>query len=505
MILRRIDSLLNRITMYRLVLYYLIVLIGAGVLFSILHLLPYDPLGLVFTTLFLIAACYATNKLFAWAFHLTPNVESVYITALIFALIITPPTTMDDFWFVIWMGVLAMASKYVIAFRRKHIFNPVAFGALIVAVALNQTASWWVGSAPMLPLVVIGGLLIVRKLRRFDLVFSFFAGTLVTLLIFSSHQNITSVLHNDVLYSPLFFFAFVILTEPLTTPPTRRLRIIYGLLVGVLFTPEFHVGAFFLTPELAIVIGNVFSWLVSPKTRLILTLRDKLQLSPDTWEFSFTPGQQFAFAPGQYMEWTLGHPYTDSRGNRRYFTLASAPTEPIIRLGVKFYDKPSSFKRALLKLDDTRPIVAAQIAGDFTLPGDPHLPVVLIAGGIGITPYRSMLKYLLDTQQTRPITVLYTNKTPADILYRDVLDAAQRELGVRVIYTLTDSASAPPDWGGEVGRIDQAMIEREIPDYPVATYYLCGSLSLVDGMKALLHQIGIPSSRIKTDYFSGLA
>ncbi len=505
MILRRIDNLLNRITMYRLVLYYLIVLIAAGVTLSILHLLPYDPLGLVFTTLFLIAACYLTNKLFAWAFHLTPNVESVYITALIFALIITPPTTMDNFWFVVWMGVLAMASKYVIAFRRKHIFNPVAFGALIVALTLNQTASWWVGSAPMLPLVVIGGLLVVRKLRRFDLVLSFFAGTLITLVFFASHENITTVLHNDVLYSPLFFFAFIILTEPLTTPPTRRLRMIYGFMVGVLVTPEFHIGAFYLTPELAILIGNVYSWLVSPKTRLILTLRDRLQLSPDTWEFSFTPEKQFAFAPGQYMEWTLGHKFTDSRGNRRYFTLASAPTEPIIRLGVKFYPKSSSYKRALLKLDDTRSIVAAQIAGDFTLPDDPRLPLVLIAGGIGITPYRSMLKYLLDIHQPRPITVLYTNKTPQDILYRDVLDQAQRDLGVKVIYTLTDLSSVPADWSGEVGRIDAAMIEREIPDYPLATYYLCGSLALVDGMKALLHQIGIPSSRVKTDYFSGLA
>ena len=505
--IRLIDHLLNRITMYRIVLYTLIFLLGVGVVLSILHILPYDPFALVFMVGFLIAVCWVTNRVFAWAFKVPANVESVYISALILALIITPLSSYQDLWFVGWAGVLAMASKYIVAIHRKHIFNPVAFAVALTAITINGTASWWIGSAAMLPFVLVSGLLVVRKIRRFDLVVSFFFGAILTVLAFTllERGNLISALQNVVLYSPLFFFAFIILTEPLTAPPTRRLQIVYGVLVGFLFAPEFHIGDFYLTPELAILIGNLFAYVVSPKTRLILTLRDKLQLSPDTWEFIFAPNGKFAFAPGQYMEWTLGHKDPDTRGNRRYFTIASAPTEPNIRLGVKFYPDSSTYKQSMLEMDQTDEIVAAQIAGDFTLPEDRRQPLVFIAGGIGITPYRSMLKNMLDTRQKRPITVFYSNKSAADIVYKDVLDQAQRELGVKVIYTITDMINFPVSWKGKVGRITDAMIRREVPDYRNCNYYISGPNAMVDSMKDVLHHLRIPADHIKTDYFSGLA
>ncbi|MEO8398022.1 MAG: RnfABCDGE type electron transport complex subunit D, partial [Chloroflexota bacterium] len=410
-------------------------------------------------------------------------------------------------WFIGWAGVLAMASKYIVAIQRKHIFNPVAFAVALTAITINGTASWWIGNAAMLPFVLVSGLLIVRKIRRFDLVFSFFFGALMTVLTFTllERANLITALQNVALYSPLFFFAFIILTEPLTAPPTRRLQMIYGLLVGFLFAPEFHVGAFYLTPELAILIGNVFAYLVSPKTKLILTLRDKLQLSPDTWEFIFTPGRKFAFAPGQYMEWTLGHKDPDTRGNRRYFTIASAPTETNLRLGVKFYPESSTYKRSMLEMEADDEIVAAQIAGDFTLPEDRRQRLVFIAGGIGITPYRSMLKYMLDTRQKRPITVFYSNKSERDIVYKDVLDQAQRELGVRVIYTITNTINFSASWKGKVGRITEGMIRQEVPEYQNCIFYVSGPNAMVDEMKDVLHHLHISADHIKTDYFSGLA
>lgn len=505
--IRLIDNILNRVTMYRLVLYYLIFLLGAAVVLSIIGTLPYDPFALVFMVGFLIAACWITNQVFAWAFRVPANVESVYISALILALILTPLQSYQDLWFVGWAAVLAMASKYVVAINKKHIFNPVAFAVAMTALTINQSASWWVGDAAMLPFVVVGGLLVVRKIRRFDLVLSFFFSALVTILAFTllGGGDVVFAFQNVALYSPLFFFAFVILTEPLTTPPTRRLQTYYGLLVGLLFAPQFHVGAFYTTPEIAIVIGNVFVYLVSPKTRLILTLREKLQLAPDVYEFVFDPARRLAFAPGQYMEWTLGHHDPDTRGNRRYFTLASAPTEDVLRVGVKFYPDSSTYKQSLLEMDEDTEIVAAQLAGDFTLPDDPHQRCVLIAGGIGITPFRSMLKYLLDTRQPRPITVLYSNRTVDDIVYKDVLDAAHRKLGIKVVYTITDTINFPASWRGKVGRIDAAMIRQEVPDYRSALFYVSGPNAMVDGIKDALHRLHVPASHIKTDYFSGLA
>ncbi|HVU10253.1 MAG TPA: RnfABCDGE type electron transport complex subunit D [Phototrophicaceae bacterium] len=505
--MRVIDWLLNRVTMYRLVLYYLIVLLGAGIVLSILHVLPYDPFALLFMIGFLVAVCWVTNTIFAWAFQVPANVESVYISALILALIITPLSGYGDLWFIGWAAVLAMASKYVVAIGRKHIFNPVAFAVAITALTINGNASWWVGNLSMLPVVVIGGLLVVRKIRRFDLVLGFFVGALMTIFAFTilGRGNLLAELQNVAFYSPLFFFAFVILTEPLTTPPTRRLQLIYGLLVGFLFAPEFHIGSFYLTPELAILICNVFAYIVSPKTKLILTLREKLQLSPDTWEFVFTPGRRLAFAPGQYMEWTLGHHDPDTRGNRRYFTIASAPTEDKLRLGVKFYPESSTYKQAMLDMEADDEIVAAQIAGDFTLPEDRRQRLVFIAGGIGITPYRSMLKHMLDTRQKRPITVFYSNKSVKDIVYKDVLDQAQRELGVRVIYTLTDAINIPVGWNGLVGRITEETVRRQVPEYRNCIFYISGPNAMVDSMKDVLQRLRIPSEHIKTDYFSGLA
>src|ERR1700709_894999 len=152
-------------------------------------------------------------------------------------------------------------------------------------------------------------------------------------------------------------------------------------------------------------------------------------------DLNFVPQRKLAFAPGQYMEWTLGHSDTDNRGNRRYFTLASAPTENHIRVGVKFSPESSSFKQAMLAMDQHTEIVAGQLAGDFVLPRDPQQKCVFIAGGIGITPFRSMIKYLLDTGQHRPIVLFYASKTVSEFVYQDIFDQAQRELGIKTMYS----------------------------------------------------------------------
>src|SRR5439155_9792879 len=107
-----IDTLINRITMYRLVLYYLIFLLGVALALSFGKVLPYDPFALLFSIGFLVGVCGITNTIFAKAFGVPANRESMYISALILALIITPIASYHDLWFLGWSGVLAMASKY---------------------------------------------------------------------------------------------------------------------------------------------------------------------------------------------------------------------------------------------------------------------------------------------------------------------------------------------------------------------------------------------------------
>ena len=505
--LNPIDHFLNAITMYRLIFFYLLGLIGVAVVLSLLHVLPYNPGALLLSAGLITAVCWLVNMIFARVFNVPANAESTFISAFILALIITPARSDHDLIFMAWAAVLAMASKYIVALNAKHLFNPVAISVALTALLINQDATWWVGTTAMLPFVLVGGLLIVRKIRRFPMVIAF----LLTALIGTAGSgllgsgSLLTLLQHVTLDTPLIFFAVVILTEPLTTPPTDRLQVMYGILVGLLFMPDLHIGRLYLTPELAIIAGNVFSYIVSPKTKLVLRFKEKIRVGVDTYDFIFAPTQKLSFAPGQYMEWTLGHANPDNRGNRRYFTLASSPTENNLRLGVKIYPKSSSYKKSMLKMDGQTQIVAAQLAGDFTLPENQQQPLVFIAGGIGITPFRSMIKYLIDTRQRRAVTLFYSNRTASEIVYQDVFEQAERELGIRTIYTLTDTRKVANGWTGQVGYITPDLIRREVPNYADCLFYLSGPNAMVSTTEKLLHSMGVPARHIRTDFFPGLA
>ena len=500
-----IDNILNRITMYRLVLYYLVALVLAAFVFGFFGMLPYDPTAIAFSTVLILAVCWVTNWVFAKIFEAATNIESVYITALILVLIITPVTATDHngVGFLIFASVWAMASKYIFAIGKKHIFNPAAFAVALTALVLNEPATWWVGgNLALMPFVVVGGLLIVRKIQRFDLVASFTLVSFATIIATSAGSNYTTPIVQTLLHSSFFFLAFVMLTEPLTTPPTRLLRVLYGALVGFLFAPNIHVGGFYLTPELALLAGNIFAYAVSPKGRYMLTLVGIEQMSTDVYDFIFKTDRPFKFKPGQYLEWTLSHHYPDDRGNRRYFTVASAPTEKEVRLGVKFYTPSSTFKRALASMKPGDKLSASHLSGGFVMPKDPKKKLAFIAGGIGITPFRSMLQYLLDTKQKRNVVLLYSNKTAADVAYKPVMDRAQAELGIKTLYALSNEKAQVP--GMFNGSIDAKLIAQEIPDFKERTFYLSGPHGMVDAFKHTLVGMGVSRFKIKSDFFPGL-
>ena len=505
--MRQIDALIERITMYRLVLYVLVAYIALGAIAAAVGRVAFSPVALLVSTAFLVAISWATNTVLARVFHVAANVESSIITALILALILDPPRTTGDLVILGWAAILAMASKYILALNNKHIFNPAAIAAVAIGIALKDPASWWIGTIAMFPPVLVGGLLLARKVRQEAMVASFIAAALVTegLAAVLQHASVPGQLQRLVVASPLIFFASVMLTEPLTAPPTRGLKQIYGALTGILFTPQIHVGSIYSTPEIALVLGNLYAYLVSPKHKYVLRLKRKTRLSPDTIDFAFTRPPALAFAPGQYMEWTLGYPGADSRGNRRFFTLASSPTERTLNLGVKFYAKGSTYKQAMLTLNGRSTILAGQVAGDFTLPADPEQKLAFVAGGIGITPFRSMLKYLIDTGERRDIILIYASRTVDDIVYTDVLRDAQRQLGIATVYTLTDTAAVPRNWNGHVGRIDHAMIAQSIPDFHERTFYLSGPPEMVRATEQLLRTLRVSGTQIKKDYFAGLA
>ena len=504
--IQQIDYFLDRITMYRLVLYSLIVLVVIAATLSLFGAVPYSFMAIAFSTFILVGVGWIANKLFAWAFDAPANSESIHITALILVLIMSPIQTVTDVVPLAWTAILAVLSKFVLAINKKHIFNPAAIAVVITSYALGVSASWWVGTSWMAPFVAIVGFLIIRKLRFTDLAWSFFMAVFAVSLFLTilKGSNPLKTIQQIVFHSSMLFMGSIMLTEPMTMPPTKRLQMIFGGLVGLLSVPQFSLLGFFFTPELALCVGNIFAYIVSPKGKLLLTLYKKVQISKDVMDFVFKPQGKLAYLPGQYMEWTLPHTRPDTRGNRRYFTLASSPTEDTIRLGVKFYENGSSYKKALQILNQQTIVVGAQLAGEFTLPKNPHQKIAFLAGGIGITPFRSMIKYLIDMNEQRDIILIYSNKTVDEIAYTDVFTQAQKQLGIQVMYALTDMQQIPLGWQGSTGRVDAKMIKEHIPDYAERLFYLSGPQIMVKAYEDALKQLGVKHTKIKKDFFPGL-
>ena len=491
--LRSVDTFLNNTTTYRLVLYYLTLLIGAALLFDIFGLLPYRPTDFIFSLVVLLVVSWIVNTVCAKVFDAATNIESVYITAFILALILNPvaPTNIPGITTLAAAAALAMVSKYVLVVDKKHFLNPAAFGVAFLPFLGIGSASWWISGSPaLLPFVLIGGLLVVRKMRRLDLVATFAVVALATISLTTPAREVLPFLQATLLYGPFLFLACTMLTEPATTPPTKVLRIAYGALVGILYAPNVHFGSVYLLPEQALLVGNIFVLLVSSRGRYTLRLVEKATPAPSIDEFVFEPSRPIPFRAGQYLEFTLPHDKPDTRGNRRYFTIASSPTEERVRLGVKFYEPTSSFKIALgmLKIGDT--ISASQVAGDFVLPRSPHKKLAFFAGGIGVTPFRAHAQYIIDTQEKRDVVLLYASK-PEDIVYKEVFDRAQSAFGMKTSYVS--------------GIIDAALIHKEIPDYAERTFYISGPPAMVDANKKTLRSLGVSRFNIVTDYFPGLA
>jgi ferredoxin-NADP reductase len=504
--MKYIDNFLNGITMYKLVLYGLFILTGLSILFGFVGLVPFSGLHLLYTFFTLTIVCYTTNELLGKLLKVQLNIESSSITALILFLVVFPVSDITSFMWVALAGFIAMASKYILAINKKHVFNPVAISLVILGLFGSGLGGWWVASTTLLVPTAILGFLVLRKIRRFQMFFVFLVTAIISIFItrFSAGIDIWDLVKEIFTSWPIIFFGTIMFTEPLTTPPSKKLQFVYAFIVGSIFGMQLHWGSLYTTPELALVIGNIFSYLVSPKYRLVLTLssKDTINEKGDVDEFRFDSDKKISFKPGQYLEWTLGHDKPDSRGNRRYFTISSSPTEEKVMLGIKYYDKPSSFKMKLGQLKVGEKIHAGSLSGEFTMPDDLGKKLVFIAGGIGVTPFRSMAKYMIDKKEKRDVVLLYSNKTPGDVAYKNIFDESE-SVGLKTLYYFNDLEGATLSPNMRLGFINAEAITKEIPDYKERMFYISGPHGMVTAFQDSLSKLGIKSSNIKTDFFPG--
>ncbi len=479
----------KNLSMYRLMIYYLSALLAAATGLSLAGVLPYTwwhiPLSLAAVWL----VSMLINRAFARLVKTSAHHQSELITALILTSLIGPvnPLTLSGLVLLAVAGAISQAGKYIFAYRKKHIFNPAGLAVLITALFLNQGASWWIGDWHLLPVIIIGGYLILKKLRWFHLALSFLTVYLGGLTLMNGVN-----LNYPAILAPLLFFATVMLIEPLTAPTGQHKRILYGIFIAVIFTLLAKYTPLPYTLELALLVGNFVFWWTKTKGRIILKFVGKEPEAKGIYKFWFEPLRKFSFLPGQFLQWTLPHAHADNRGTRRWFTISSAPDEDRVLLTTKIFDQPSTFKRALFELKPGTEISASDPDGDFVLPTDPADKLVFIAGGIGITPYRSMIKSLLDTKQSRDIILLYAAKTADEFSFRDLFEQAQ-QIGLRTIYLETD----------KTGFITADLIKKEIPDWKDRIFYVSGPEPMVEAYEKMLKETGIADTGLKTDFFPG--
>ncbi len=212
--------------------------------------------------------------------------------------------------------------------------------------------------------------------------------------------------------------------------------------------------------------------------------------------FYFRPEKPVYFTAGQYAEWTLKHPNPDDRGVKRWFTISSSPTEEFVTITTKYAgdDKSSSFKKALFAMQPDQEILMSDSMGDFVLPKLIQTPLVFVAGGIGITPFHSILEWLAATKEERPIKFLYAVRNEDEIVFQDTFERA----GVHVTIVVSDPTAA---WGGERGRLSAEMIlglEKPTDDTLV---YVSGPEPMVEGLEKDLKKAGLAKQQFVGDFF----
>ncbi len=213
--------------------------------------------------------------------------------------------------------------------------------------------------------------------------------------------------------------------------------------------------------------------------------------------FWFKPERPVDYIAGQFIELTLPHPNPDERGQKHWFTLTSSPSEPLLAITTKFDPaRVSTFKQTLRNLKPGDSVQMSDPMGDFVLPKDMSRPLVFIAGGIGITPMRSMIKWLHDRQEHRTIHILYAAHTIEEVVFRSLFN----DYGAPMDIILNQP---PSGWEGQSGRLDATKILELAPNVDNKLYYLSGPEPMTEALFKDLQTAGVNQRQLVTDYFPG--
>ena len=219
-----------------------------------------------------------------------------------------------------------------------------------------------------------------------------------------------------------------------------------------------------------------------------ITLVRVFHHTPQIVSYSFTPERPIRYIAGQFVEITIQHSDPDKRGVKRWFTLSSSPTEKYLTITTKLsVISPSSFKKNLMHLNIGDSVECSEAMGDFVLPKSDNIALIFVAGGIGITPYRSMIKWLVDSGQSRNIQIVYSAHSTAELTFKDLLNQPFIEL---YPYTEKEKLTAV-----KIDALCSGIKDKQI--------YIAGPEPMADALSKGFKDLGSSRHQIVTDYFPG--
>jgi len=238
--------------------------------------------------------------------------------------------------------------------------------------------------------------------------------------------------------------------------------------------------------------------------RFTSTITERLEVAEGTMAFVFDRPNGFDFAAGQYVNLILPNPpHTDAGGNRRTFSIASPPHDTAdLRVATRMTG--SAMKRSLAEVSLGTPVELLGPAGSFTLHQDASVPAVFIAGGIGITPFRSMVHDAVHRRLPHRITLIYSNRNPEGAAFHEELVQLVKTCpNITYVPTMTQADKSSQAWPGERRYVNADFVRDHVGDLTTPIFYLAGPPGLVAAVTKAVNEAGADASRVRSEEFSG--
>ena len=236
---------------------------------------------------------------------------------------------------------------------------------------------------------------------------------------------------------------------------------------------------------------------------IALKLKERRMVAEGTMAFHFEKPAGFTYVAGQAGDWILQHPAkTDKEGNKRSFTLASAPYEDELFFATRLRD--TAFKENLQGIPLGSRVDFDGPWGELTLHEDTAVPAVFLTGGIGVTPFRSIVLQWAHDRLEHSLFLFYANRRPEDAAFMDEMQVvAKQRSKFNFVPTMTEMEKSKTPWSGARGYIDEAMLRRALTNLNRPIYYLSGPPKMVTAMQKLLRDLGVNQKRVRTEPFDG--